>query len=302
MTYQSLSGKLDLSVNAIKKRVEKLESDGIILKFVIYPSLAMLDAEMMLGILTLDNKPHGDELLDYLGSNNMIFGTSYLFNRDILIFGEYIGAMGLAEIRKFLKQTDGVQDIELHTLLLERGSQCDLSDQDLIVLRELYDDPRIPISEIAKRTNLTPRRVRKILNRFLGEGGSKPEYAIQKASIGDDRTSQACFHFRLNWNLNAGGKTAYINLIRWDEGKGDMGIIVNWIKKLYPDEFWYAYASATESVIFAVFLVDHFREAEEIAKQLLEGPNVNFVRPLFGYPTKTFPGLRETWLKTTLNL
>ncbi len=57
--YQGLAKKLDLTVNAVKKRIDKLLSRGIIAKFVLYPSLAMLDAEMMLAILKLDTQDRG---------------------------------------------------------------------------------------------------------------------------------------------------------------------------------------------------------------------------------------------------
>jgi DNA-binding Lrp family transcriptional regulator len=299
-TYQTIARNLDLTVNAVKKRIKKLISSGIITRFYLYPSLAMLDAEMLLAILRIDQQSRNDEFLDLLGSNDMVYAVSFLSNWDVLVFAEYIGGKGLADIGRFLRQSPGVQDVELHTLILERGSKCKITEMGLSVLQSLNEDPRMSISELSKRSKLSPRRVKLILDTFLGEGGSTPEFIIGRQSIGDYRTSMACFHFRLIWDLNAGGKTAYINKIRWDEGKGDMGKIVEWLRSEFSEDFWYGYASASEPVIFTVFVIDHIRDARHIAKKISEGPDIIEVRPLFGYPTKRFPGLRDVWLEEIL--
>ncbi len=42
------------------------------------------------------------------------------------------------------------------------------------------------------------------------------------------------------------------------------------------------------------------REAEPLARKIKNGPDIHSVRPLFGYPTKRYSGLRDIWLKETL--
>ncbi|MFX1475209.1 MAG: winged helix-turn-helix transcriptional regulator [Promethearchaeota archaeon] len=298
-SYQTLARRLGLTVNAIKKRLDKLIESGIIIRFCVYLSLAMLDAEMVLAILSNDGSLEGEEFLDKLGTNPMIHAASFLSDGSVLLFAEYQGASGLAELGRFLRQLEGVTDVEMHTLITEKGSKRDFSQMELKVLYCLTEDARMSIAEIARKTRLTPKRVRRIIQSFLGEGGSHPEFSIQRQSIGDFRTQQACLHFRLWWDLNAGGGLAFIVRIRWNEG-GSFGEIVEWLKKEFPLEFWYAYASASEPIVFCVFVVEHMREADPIVQKAHAAPYVESANPIFGFPAKKYPGLRDLRLQELL--
>ncbi|MFX1475214.1 MAG: winged helix-turn-helix transcriptional regulator [Promethearchaeota archaeon] len=299
MSYQTLANKLGLTVNAIKKRLDRLIESGVILRFSIYLSLAMLDAEIALAILTNNRPIDSDDFLDELGANPMVYTASYLSDGAALLFAEYQGASGLAELGRFLRQVDGVTDVEMHTLIVEKGSKRDFSQMDLKVLYCLKEDARMPIAEIARRTRLTPKRVRRIIRSFLGEGGSIPEFSIQQQSIGDLRTRQASIHFRVVWNLNAGGGLAFIVRIKWDEA-GKLGEIVEWLKTEFPLEFWYAYATAREPLVFCVFIVEHMREATHIVKKAHQAPYVESATPIFGFPSKSYPSLRDLRLQELL--
>ncbi|MFX0078197.1 MAG: winged helix-turn-helix transcriptional regulator [Candidatus Hermodarchaeota archaeon] len=301
ISYQSLANKLDLTVNAIKKRIAKLTETGVIQRYCVYLSLAMLDAEILLAIIKTDGTRTEDDFLDELGANPMVYGASYLVNWDVLLFAEYVGSDGLAKLGKFLRQHENVKEVEMHTLQSEKGSKGEFSRSDLKVLRCLAEDARMSVAEIARQTGLTPKRVRKIIQKMLGEGGSTPEWAIEKTSIGDYRTSQACIHFRLWWDLNAAGGTAFLIRIGWDEGKGSLGEIVDWLKKEFPIEFWYAYALASEPTMFTVYVVEHLREADQICKRIQQGPHVNTIEAIFGYPGLKYKSLRETRLEELLN-
>ncbi len=299
-SYQSLAKKLDLTVNAIKKRINKLLELGVIQRFYVYLSLAMLDAEMAVAILSTDGSVTGEAFLDKIGANPMVHSVSYLSDGSLLVFAEYVGAKGQSELLRFLRQLKGVTDVELHTIIVERGRKYEFTKSDVKVLQCLVEDARMPIAEIARQTRLTPKRIRKTLKTFLGEGGSVPEYSIRKQSIGDLRTAQACVHFRLWWDLNAGGGLCFIIRIGWDEGKAEYYEIVDWVEKEFPEAFWYAYASASAPAIFSVFIIDHIRDAEPILNHLRKGPHITSVRAIYGYPAKKYPGLRQIRLEEIL--
>lgn len=299
-SYQTLANKLDLTVNAVKKRIQKLEASGIIREYTTFPSLAMLDAEMTLAIIKTKTPTTEDAFLDKIGAHPWIYAASILTNGDVLCFGHYIGSKGLDEFGTFLRQVEGVTDVEFHTLLAEKGTKFKLTPPHLKVIQCLIEDARLPMAEIAKRTQLTPRRVRSILQELGGKSGSEPSTYLHGKTTGDIRTTQACFHFRMVWNLNAGGYTPFIIRIQHEGGAEKRGKVVEWLRTKYPFMFWYAYTSAFNPIIFCVFVVEHMRESTPILAEIGKAPGVASARAIFGYPTKRYKGVQDVFFEDLL--
>lgn len=300
ISLQALARKLDLSVNGVKKRLQKLTEAGIIRGYFIYPTLAMLDAESAVAILSTTDPTPEESLLDKVGTSPMVYAASILSTGDALVFADYEGTKGLAELGAHLRQFPEVTKVELHTLITERGAKCELKTAQLKVLKCLRADARMSISQIASETQLTPRRVRKIVKEFLGDGGSDDEFFVKRQSIGDRQAAQACIYFRVAWDLNAGGATAFLVRIERNEQKALIGEVVEWLQQKFPIQFWYAYASATMPTLFNVFIVDHLRDANPIIKEISQCPLIDSVKAIFGYPTKRYTGLRELWFEKML--
>jgi DNA-binding Lrp family transcriptional regulator len=297
VSYQELATKLGVTVNAIKKRFDKLIETGVIWGFSIYPSLAMLEADNLVARVYLESPPTTDEILDLIGSNRMVRAVNHLADESVLCFADYVGGMGLAELGKFLRGISGVKQADLHTVICEKGSRCELSTSDLKVLRELRADARMPISKIARKTNLTPRRVRKIMQSLFGERGSGWEIAVDEQSFGDHRTRQACMYSRVLWNLNASGATFFLIRIISKEDAANPHEVVGWLREQYPLEFWYAYVSAIAPEIYSVFMVEHLRDSKPITSNVGQQPFAEAIEPIFGYPSKRYKNIRDYFLE-----
>ncbi len=287
-SYQYIAKKLALSVNAIKKRIQKLNSDGVILGGWLHPTSSMLNMEDWVAIIRTEDPIPSDTFLDGLGAHKLVTSASILTDGSILCFGSYPGAKGLEEIGTFLRQVPGVKSVEFHTILTEPGRRCELTKSDLKVLKCLQQDPRMSISDLSKQTHLTPRRIRKIIDNLIGENGSEPSMYINWEARGGCRPSEICFRIDVHWNLNAGGHTAFVIIIRHEEGIEARSKIVSVLQDHYPVRFWYAYASAFEPVIFCVFVVEHMREASEILETIRQTPEAKSANAIYGYPTRKF--------------
>ncbi len=287
-SYQAIAEKLNLSVNAVKKRFEKLKNVGIIRGGVLVPMPVMKGTEDWLALLRMDEATASDDSLEKIGSHVLVQSGSLLTDGSILCFGFYGGAQDLQEIGAFLRQVQGVKSVEFHTILAPQGKKTDLAKNDLKVLRCLREAPRIPISKITEKTGINSRRVRNILQKLIGENGVEPIYYINWKSQGKTHPNDVSFLVRVHWNLNAGGYTAFMIQIRHKEGVEERKKITDILTDNYSFEFWYAYASAFEPVIFCVFLVEHMRDSIEIVKTVEQIPQAVEVYPIFGYPTKVF--------------
>lgn len=299
-SYQQLANQFKITVNAIKKRVNRLVGLGVIQRFLIYLSLAMIDAEALLAIISTDGSQDQEVFIEKVAANPMVFGAGNLSDGSTLVYAEYVGSTGLAELDQFLHGLEGVVDVEMHTIMADHGIKRDLTLSDLKVLRCLREEPRMPISEISQRSRLTPRRVRTTINQFLGGGGSLPEMFLIQRKRAEIQGSTACVHFSIYWDPNAGGQTAFMTRINWEETKGRPYEIVDWLKDKFPNEYWYSFASASQPTLFSVFVVDHMREARRITQSMRDAPNVEYIETLITYPIKSFPGLREGKLEEML--
>ncbi|MDO8056946.1 MAG: winged helix-turn-helix domain-containing protein, partial [Candidatus Hermodarchaeota archaeon] len=72
-SMQAIADMLDLSVNAVKKRIARLTDVGIIVGYQLYPSLAMMEAETSLAILKFDDPSTGDARLEAVGVHPLIY-------------------------------------------------------------------------------------------------------------------------------------------------------------------------------------------------------------------------------------
>jgi hypothetical protein len=158
------------------------------------------------------------------------------------------------------------------------------------------------ISEIAQQSRLTPKRVRKILRKFLGNGGATPAAVTPSPSQRDARTLRASVHFSIQWDLNAGDRICFMVRVDWDVDRKSRGEMVEQLEEQFPVEFWYALASASKPALFGVFVTDHIREAEPLIQKISLIPDVTSAEPLFGYPTNYYIGssLRDKLLDNLL--
>ena len=279
VSYEILARKYNLAANSIKRRIEKLLESGVIQRFNIQLSLAMMDAEVMLALISTEGLEDEKAFLEKIADNPMVLQVGFVPSGNCAVFAEYIGSQGLSDLGLFLRGLEGVKEVELHTLLVERGGKVELTTLKLKVLRCLVQDARMPISEIAERTGLTAKRVRKVLDQLL---------------------DNEVVRFSIRANLNAGEDTAFLAKIHWDQKNAEHDDVVEWLKTKFPKELWYFFFSASEPTVFGIFVVEHLREAESIAQRMRSVSLIESVEILTLYPSKKSPGLREKQLERML--
>ncbi len=301
VSYEALARRFEISANAIKKRVTKLQTSGILKRFSVWLSLSMIDAEMIVAFLRTDGSQDDELLINKIGNNPMIHRAAYLSNGDIVTFGEYNGANGLNELSRFLRSQEGVGEVEIHTLLTEKGGKVTFTPLQLKVLNQLRKNARMSIVDLAKYTGLTARTIRRVLEQLGGNRATARAFAITSELHPEERASKEPVHFRSFWNLNAGGNISYAARITYAEDKGNPSDLAGWLQEKYPVEHWYSYASASDPLLFSTFVVENVGIFEKIHQSLKRGPMVDSIEMLVFYPQRHFKGLREIRLEEMLN-
>ncbi|MFX1342161.1 MAG: winged helix-turn-helix transcriptional regulator, partial [Promethearchaeota archaeon] len=197
ISFQDLATKFHLTFNAIKYRVKKLEEIGVIQEYTVELSLEMLGLEPLSIGITTDDTEDMKALIDEIGNHRLV-------RQAIRVGNKYYGASAYAtgtkeffELKQFLESLNGVTNVEIHPVVSiipdapplskgkSRGQKVTFTKNQLHVLWCLTEDVRMSVGEIAKRVNLTPRRVSKILQDLQEGGGVHFTARINMLALGD---------------------------------------------------------------------------------------------------------------------
>ncbi len=278
-SYQTLAKRHGVTATAVKKRITKLIESGVIAAFTVELNLAMIDADYLLMLIRRNARANEEELIEVIGNHRMVSEVGALTGDMIIGFASYRGANDLADLRSFLMKLEGINNVEMHTLLFPRGKKADLKRLHLKVLRCLVENPRMNVTEIATRTGLAARTVTRAINEIL-------ETEAVRLSI--------------RWNLNAADRIAFLTQIEWDESQASFTEILDWFREYFGMEFWEPLVSATESIMFPAFVVESLSDIERITREIRERPYIKSVITLVGKPSRSYPDLRRYKLEEML--
>ena len=138
----------------------------------------------------------------------------------------------------------------------------------LQVLKILLEDARMQVSQIASQLGITARRASRAIQEMQDSGA---------------------FWFSTRWNLSLGNNTEFYLKIKYDEKISNSEAVDQWLRDTYPNEYWFSFYSAMESVLLAKFVTDHFRYAKDLAQAVNNEPFSCSVDILLSYPVTKFP-------------
>jgi DNA-binding Lrp family transcriptional regulator len=278
-SYQEMGRNLGMTANAVKKRVNKLVESGTIHSFVAYLSLAMADVEAYLAIVNTEGLKSEEKVLNAIVEDPHVFSTGRLSDGTCIVFAEYKGSANEAQFEHFLQEIDDITGVEIHKLRSPRGKKVHFKPLHLRVLRCLIEDPRMPATEVANRTGLTPRRVRSIITELVEGGG---------------------LNFVARLNLNAGPGVIYYAQIIWNESKATHTEMEYWLDKEFAGQYFDSHISASAPMMLSLFVVNHLRDAELLSRKISQGPMIESVKTIFPFPTKKNVRLQRVKLEELL--
>ncbi|MFW9888485.1 MAG: Lrp/AsnC family transcriptional regulator [Candidatus Thorarchaeota archaeon] len=283
LSYQAIADKIGLTANAAKKRITKLVESGIIDQFLVTPSFAMINADLVLALAQTDGTEYQEDFIETVGSNPSVVQVSSVacgMGGLYTVFAAVGGSKALLEFGSQIRKLESVSDVDIHVLLYPRGKKAKLSKTQKTVLRYLVENTRASIADVAKATGMTARRARRAIDDLNLGGGVE---------------------FRVLWNLGIGGLTEIFMKIAWDEKSTTADEIVEWLKEKYPDEFWSPFISAVAPVIFARFVVNEIETAEIISRAIRRAPFVDSVSSLVLYSNNIFDWVGTVELKKLID-
>jgi DNA-binding Lrp family transcriptional regulator len=269
-TYEKLGQKLSLSANAIRKRLEKLIADGIIIRFMVVPHNAVIDADFISIIVYTDGSEDQEELIELMGNHQVVHHVSPLVSIEggaYHLFGQYSGIDMMPLLGQFLNELETVTEVKQYPVLFPKGEKIELTNLQLRVLACVIEDPRMSISDISKCSGLSARMVRRALKQ-LHEGNA--------------------VRFTVRWDINAGGNTSFWLIVRWNQKELTHDQLLKNLQEEFPDDYWTSFVVATEPIVFARFVVDDLQKVNQISGILKKLHYVESAQTLVCYSSYDF--------------
>lgn len=277
LPYQTIARKLNISSNAVKKRVDKLVEEGVITSFTVDLSLSMFGGDMALLNVTTDGSEDEDEFCDTLGSSQLIGVVGPGSGHSYIAFSTYIGAEGLSELSQFVRSQSCVKEVRIEPILYPKGKKVHYTKSHLRILRYLIKDPRMPVADIGKLTKLAPRTVRRLINEIVeGEG----------------------IRLGIMWDLSAGDGIGFLVRVEWRPDKADLPKILHWLNRI--PEFYTPILVAIEPTLYASFVASDVSQIDEITKRFKSSDIISKYTTILGKRSRNYPDLRQYKLEELL--
>lgn len=270
VSYQELSRRYGISANAIRRRVLNLEESGVISGYSLLLSEHMLGVNRILGLLTADGSRDEVEVMDEIGNHAGVIAAASYSNGIYALVGEYRTPEELLELTSHLRRIESIEKSEIHQILLPHGTPMELSRMHLRVLKPLIHEPRLSVVEISKKSGLTARRVRRLLNQLEENGAVK---------------------FGVLMELGAATSIPFLARVTWDERKTNYQEVKDWIAETYPLSHWETYVSASEPVLYSLIAVKGLLEVNEVTRDLRKYDNILTVKALISKYHKFYPSI-----------
>lgn len=259
ISYQELSRRFGISANAIRRRVLNLEESGEIGGYDLVLSPAMIGVSNILGLLTADGSRDEVEVMDEIGSHGGVTASAAYSNGIYALVGEYTTNEELLDLTSFFRKIESIEKTEVHQTIGSIGTRMELSRMHLRVLKPLLHEPRLSVVEVSKKSGLTARRVRRLLNQLEESGAVR---------------------FQALFELGAANSIPFLARVTWDERIANYQEIWDWIAKTYPLSHWQTFVSATEPVLYSLIATESLVEVNDITRALRKYEKIHSVKAL----------------------
>ncbi len=238
-------------------------------------SMEMLGAEHIVSVISTDGSESVIEFMEQIVTQPMVCEIYRTGDMRYELWAMVTGASETLGFKRFLQDLKGVTNVEMRPIIFffpnkppnyflnTRGEKVSFTRNQLCVLRCLFDDCRMAVSQIAQQTGFTPRRVRKTLHE-LQEGGG--------------------VHFAVGYNIFAIGDMEYRLRIRFDKVQTNGREIILGLYEKYPSKFWWASITTNEPIVDVGLIIDRPGDAVPIINEIKAASSTQLVEDFVSYP------------------
>ena len=277
LPYAELAEKLNLSVNAVHKRIQLLIEAGVICKFTAKVSLPAAKAIVVFvsGTSQLESFQHLPDKLRIQGS---IYWLALGGGKFVYIGAHLRSLNDLDPLVNFVKKeaqipepTVGIMSASLPFSATQKPVDSTLCDLDYRIIRSLKDNSRKAVSDVAIEVGVSAKTVRRRLERMIQNGiidlsidwfpdKSNDIITLTDVHLKPETDMLAAYNILKKYSPNALFYWSFVNLpnrLTYAVWTNSMNELQNLREKLEKEE---GVASVTPNMLYIGYLFDTWRD------------------------------------------
>jgi len=249
MSYSELGKALSITPQAVHRRVQELTDRGVI-KGTVARLSPRATGKMWVFMYGPSRRSPMDEIAEGLGKIDGVVVFMVASGNLIYVHGVAKDAAELARFVSSIQGVAGLQDPQVGIVSTPPpGPKSTVTELDLRLMRALRTDAGKPITAVAAEVGVTPKTVRKRLNRLVEEG---------------------LVQFSIHWSPDTAGDTVVnLHLTIRDDARRDK-VAIEVIKRLSPHAVRTLWFSNLPNQIIVTIWTNSVREMQQICHGLEE--------------------------------
>ncbi|MHA1936570.1 MAG: winged helix-turn-helix transcriptional regulator, partial [Candidatus Thorarchaeota archaeon] len=249
MSFRELSKVIGLSASSVKKRLDFLVESGFIESFGVYINPESSNIRYSNIIVYTDSSLPIKVFMDAVQKHEGVYLVYPLISGDYYVGFDYSEDEDFDALCETVQQLHGVSRIERYNQQynLEKKNKPDTPEfslNELKILKQLLTDARMPMHEIASRSGLPIKRVRRIMK----------ELEDSKRVI-----------FTGTWNPNLGRSLTFTSIIRHDTDSFSTETFLEWLYTTYPADYWATRDYPSHQTMFSFFITENLSSMEAVS-------------------------------------
>ncbi|MFW9995256.1 MAG: winged helix-turn-helix transcriptional regulator [Candidatus Odinarchaeota archaeon] len=167
----SISDRINLSINAVKKRITKMENKGVIQGYTCELGYGVLGEETGIAKIAISGSVENtNNLADTIGKHEMIFLVSTGIGNSMIAVFYYRGSSEVIRLESWLKSLSQVKDVEIYLLISPPAKTgFTIAPVDYKIISIMKSDARMTLKQLALKTKVSTRTLKKRLDRMLSQ-------------------------------------------------------------------------------------------------------------------------------------
>lgn len=175
-SYEALGEAVGLTANAVKARVRRLSSDGVLQGFATTPAPELLGLREGLMVFSSvdDLEDREEDILRNLPDVSGVRFVDVTHDRGVVLWVQHRDEADWERIERAAASLIGkppAWDLRLPMGRIDRA----MSAADWRIVRALLPDGRLPLKELVRRSNVSPKTAKRRLDQLLGSGALRIE-------------------------------------------------------------------------------------------------------------------------------
>ena len=183
VSYREIGAALDLSVNSVHKRIQALLHSGVINRFILAPSLKLLDAIVVI-VFGPSSTANMKQTIEDLGANPNTYKIVLATGNFLYVHGILRKVSDMEKYISFVRSVGSMHGAETGIVSSPERLDTPLSKLDYLIVQALNADARRDLSEVSKEIGVSTKTVKRRLERMIAAGIIIPSIEFNPAMSG----------------------------------------------------------------------------------------------------------------------